>query len=163
MHCRNCGSKLDDDALFCMNCGVKLSETLTSKYCFQCGNKLDEDAVFCTKCGRRLEEKASKELKTEISDEFTEGFINIEKNGKEYCCRESDPDNLLCRKCHASVSEESTLCWNCNNNLVGQKPIHKSSSPKEKPLDSVARAKFKKNTDDFNFFQECFQHNMRGF
>ena len=47
-------------------------------------------------------------------------FVNIVKNGKEYCYKATDPEKLLCRKCHANVSEESTLCWNCNNNLVYQ-------------------------------------------
>lgn len=45
-------------------------------------------------------------------------YVNISKNGKEYCYRASEPDKILCRKCLSEVSEESTLCWNCNNNLV---------------------------------------------
>ena len=58
--------------------------------------------------------------------EEKEEYINTFKNGKEYCYKSSEPNKLLCRKCHAVVSEESTLCWNCNNNLVEQKY---SSSP----------------------------------
>ena len=54
MFCKNCGNKLDDDALFCMNCGVKLSDATTSKYCGYCGNKLESDAVFCISCGKKI-------------------------------------------------------------------------------------------------------------
>lgn len=59
----------------------------------------------------------SEEKKKEIKEEY----INTYKNGKEYCYKSTEPDKLLCRKCHAVVSEDSTLCWNCNNNLVEQK------------------------------------------
>lgn len=59
-------------------------------------------------------EKKSKELSKTQSEEF----VDIIKNGKAYCYKASEPDKLLCRKCHAEVSDESYLCWNCNNNLV---------------------------------------------
>ena len=49
---------------------------------------------------------------------LTEEYIEIEKNGKLYCYKPSDPKRMLCRKCHAEVPDESYLCWNCNNNLV---------------------------------------------
>lgn len=57
------------------------------------------------------------EVEHEI-DKKEEEFIEIEKNGREYCYKESEPEILLCRKCHHRVFEESTMCSNCNNNLV---------------------------------------------
>lgn len=47
-------------------------------------------------------------------------LAHITRSGKEFCYTSSDLGKLLCRKCHAAVGEESTLCWNCNNNLVEQ-------------------------------------------
>lgn len=31
MYCKECGAKLDDDAVFCMNCGVKILDTQNKK------------------------------------------------------------------------------------------------------------------------------------
>lgn len=47
-------------------------------------------------------------------------LVNISKNGREYCIRPSEPSALMCRRCHARVSEDSTMCWSCNNSLVEQ-------------------------------------------
>ena len=66
------------------------------------------------------------EKKEEIKTSKEE-YINTVKDGKAYCYIESEPDKLLCRRCHAIVSEESTLCWNCNNNLVEEKSSATSS------------------------------------
>lgn len=57
--------------------------------------------------------------------EKKEEYIDITRNGRDFCYEFSTPDKLLCRKCHAEVTEESTMCWNCNNALVsnnGNKP-----------------------------------------
>lgn len=59
-------------------------------------------------------EKKAKEQNLKLTEEY----IEIEKNGKLYCYKPSDPKRMLCRKCHAEVPDESYLCWNCNNNLV---------------------------------------------
>lgn len=50
-----------------------------------------------------------------------EEFIDVIRNGKEFCYKDSEPGKLLCRKCHSVVYEDSTRCPNCNNNLVVQK------------------------------------------
>lgn len=52
------------------------------------------------------------ELPTEIE------FVNIERNGKEFCYKSDEPGILLCRKCHKRVYEDDTLCSNCNNSLI---------------------------------------------
>ncbi|MBR0155192.1 MAG: hypothetical protein IJM22_03880 [Treponema sp.] len=49
-----------------------------------------------------------------------EEFVNVVRNGKEFCYREAEPGRLLCRSCHSAVSEDMTRCSNCNNNLVEQ-------------------------------------------
>lgn len=67
-------------------------------------------------------------LLKDAKDTLNEEYINILKNGKEYCYKSLEPNKLLCRKCHSVVSEDSTLCWNCNNNLVEQKKYSSSST-----------------------------------
>ena len=47
--CKNCGTILDDDALFCSECGVK--QEPVEKKCNKCGSVLTEGAKFCMSCG----------------------------------------------------------------------------------------------------------------
>lgn len=68
MFCKICGSKLDEDAIFCTNCGKKLSDVFTAKYCVACGVKLDDDAVFCSNCGYKVHEE---KVNNDITDEKT--------------------------------------------------------------------------------------------
>lgn len=76
-----------------------------------------------------INEKEKQEENKDVEEK--DEYINIIRNGKEFCYKSSELGKLLCRKCHAAVSEGSTLCWNCNNNLVEQKyssPIVNDSS-----------------------------------
>lgn len=54
MYCKNCGNKLDDDAIFCSKCGVRKETEGNAFYCEKCGTKISDDDVFCTKCGSRI-------------------------------------------------------------------------------------------------------------
>lgn len=49
-------------------------------------------------------------------------YVDIKRNGKEFCYRSDEPGILLCRKCHKRVSEDDTLCSNCNNSLISSTP-----------------------------------------
>lgn len=52
MHCRNCGSIINDNAEYCMNCGCK---PFSSKnYCQECGADTTEKQEICVKCGCKL-------------------------------------------------------------------------------------------------------------
>lgn len=58
MYCKECGAKLDDDAVFCMNCGVKILDTQNKKICPNCGDAIVDDAFYCMKCGTKLDSTA---------------------------------------------------------------------------------------------------------
>lgn len=58
--------------------------------------------------------------KNATDEQPKEEYINIVKNGKEFCYLSSEPNKMLCRKCHSRVSEDDTLCAHCNNTLVEQ-------------------------------------------
>lgn len=48
----------------------------------------------------------------------SEKYVDVVKNGREFCYKASEPEKLLCRNCHSAVTEDMTRCPNCNNNLV---------------------------------------------
>lgn len=52
MFCKNCASKIQDNAQVCTNCGVNVGEG--NKFCMHCGNKTNEEAEICVNCGVRI-------------------------------------------------------------------------------------------------------------
>ena len=78
----------------------------------------------------KQEEKSSEEKLDE-----KEEYINTFVDGKEFCYKSTEPNKLLCRKCHAEVSKEATLCWNCNSKLIEQRTTAGYSNQEElRPL-----------------------------
>jgi len=58
--CSTCGTKFENDAVFCDNCGSKLPEAAApvveaAQFCPDCGTKLPADAVFCPDCGASIQ------------------------------------------------------------------------------------------------------------
>lgn len=71
----------------------------------------------------------------EIVDETPkEEYINIVRGGKEFCYLSTEPGKMLCRKCHKRVSEDATLCSNCNNNLIEQTSAATSYNSYSSPI-----------------------------
>lgn len=79
MFCKNCGAKLDDDALFCMNCGIKIADASSNKFCSNCGNELEEDAVFCSNCGNRIHDEQFQDEKIHAESNNNNESENIDK------------------------------------------------------------------------------------
>lgn len=48
--CKNCGSEVSEEALFCSKCGEKI----TALRCPSCGKRLPEGSAFCTYCGVKI-------------------------------------------------------------------------------------------------------------
>jgi hypothetical protein len=57
MHCRNCGSVVNEKAIICPNCGV--SPFLEKKFCQMCGEPTNENQIVCLKCGCKLINKGT--------------------------------------------------------------------------------------------------------
>ena len=51
MKCQNCGSELEEGALFCKECGTKVK---TVKFCRECGSPLSMGVKFCSNCGAKI-------------------------------------------------------------------------------------------------------------
>lgn len=49
--CRNCGSSIKADDVFCSKCGTKVQSSVDT--CSNCGFSFEDDAAFCPKCGTR--------------------------------------------------------------------------------------------------------------
>lgn len=60
--CRNCGTLLPDDSIFCTKCGSKdiYNDDINDRYCQYCGRKIPTDSEFCVYCGRTLNENVIK-------------------------------------------------------------------------------------------------------
>lgn len=127
MVCKNCGSELNDGAVFCFNCGTKCEEpenmTVTddvteSQFCRKCGAELKDGALFCNQCGMSVNEDESVTEPVSVapkSDERKYKFKNVPKGtfnvwdlligGKTYFCvtddklviREETHENMLDR------------------------------------------------------------------
>lgn len=51
MNCKKCGTKVMENANFCMNCGAKIEREIV---CRECGMVLPAEARFCMVCGREI-------------------------------------------------------------------------------------------------------------
>lgn len=55
MECKECGTNLKENALFCGVCGTKVEQLLNA--CGKCGGEVSEGAKFCRHCGEVMGEK----------------------------------------------------------------------------------------------------------
>ncbi|MBO4729147.1 MAG: zinc ribbon domain-containing protein [Spirochaetaceae bacterium] len=79
MYCKNCGKKLDDDAIFCTKCGSHKDSMITYFYCEKCGSIFNKDAAFCTECGTPIPEKILENRKKVVQEEQE----NLKKQDKK--------------------------------------------------------------------------------
>ncbi len=59
-YCKNCGSRLEENAVFCPECGTKIEKRL----CPNCGEDITNSDNFCENCGENLNDtpKVNNEL-----------------------------------------------------------------------------------------------------
>ena len=69
MYCKNCGSELEEGALFCTKCGTHKDSTDKYLYCEKCGAQISEDAAFCTECGTAIPDKILENRKKLLQEE----------------------------------------------------------------------------------------------
>lgn len=76
MYCTNCGSKLEEDSVFCSKCGTHKDSTDKYFYCEKCGTKISEDAAFCTECGTPIPEKILENRKKLLQEKQEKAMAN---------------------------------------------------------------------------------------
>lgn len=116
MNCKNCGSMIDDDALFCAECGthVEKSNNESTAICPNCGNKLDNDAEFCNSCGKHVE-------KNEVAKALLcPGCKSGVDDDAEFCgncglklTQDEPPASVICPNCGALIQSDAEFCNNC--------------------------------------------------
>lgn len=71
MHCKNCGSPMDPNAVVCVRCGVARGTGYA--YCYNCGRPMVMGAVVCTNCGAAAAPVVSAGSKSKL----TAGLLGI--------------------------------------------------------------------------------------
>lgn len=67
--CINCGTDIEDAALFCPECGAKqISESV---FCPNCGTQLPSGAAFCSECGAPINAETPAAAPVAVSGEFS--------------------------------------------------------------------------------------------
>ena len=67
--CINCGTDIEDAALFCPECGAKqISESV---FCPNCGTQLPSGAAFCSECGTPINAETPAAAPVAVSGEFS--------------------------------------------------------------------------------------------
>lgn len=56
-----------------------------------------------------FQKQTDEKPKEDIQKEPEEEYIDIERDGKEYCIKKDEPEILLCRKYHKRVFFDATL------------------------------------------------------
>ena len=72
-----------------------------------------------------------------------EEYINTTRRGRKLCYKTSNPNHFYCPKCHSSVNEDASLCWNCNEDLVDKNYI----VPTESSFQSHDTLEYSKTAD----------------
>ena len=72
MKCKQCGSEITDDMMFCGECGFPTTNSTVQCRCPQCGNEVAADDIFCGECGHKLNTPIEKSTDSVISDPVDE-------------------------------------------------------------------------------------------
>ena len=79
--CINCGTKLEDSALFCGECGTKQPDLI--KKCSHCSAEIPSGAKFCTECGTptQAHSQDDSKLQLQLSEKETKKVNNLRDRG----------------------------------------------------------------------------------
>lgn len=138
MYCKQCGQRLEKDALFCFHCGAEqelIEEPAApvepeKAYCTQCGAELRQGAAFCVRCGAGREEPPIGEQPAEPLPEPPDA--------------EPVPDKAFCIQCGAELEEGAAFCFMCGTRQDGEAPVAAPTPEGEQLALSSEPAKAKK-------------------
>lgn len=105
--CPNCGTQLNDDALFCTECGNQIPQ---GNVCPHCGALVNDGDIFCQNCGKKIGEVPSS-----VPAELT---------------------RKTCPHCGAVVNDGYVFCENCGKKVV-EECIHFTSNNIQKQSHAI--------------------------
>ena len=120
--CRNCGTKINDGAIFCIGCGKKIEIMKKQERICDCGRVLDEGTRFCPDCGRS---------DGSGNDKLTEDAPKIQ-NKVEFCpdCGRRIADGItFCPDCGRTVDRSGQYGTYTQSTGTGQRGYTDSGSP----------------------------------
>lgn len=138
MYCKQCGQRLEKDALFCFHCGAEqelieepaIPAEPEKAYCTQCGAELRQGAAFCVRCGAGREEPPIGEQPAEPLPEPPDA--------------EPVPDKAFCIQCGAELEEGAVFCLMCGTRQDSEAPVMAPTPEGEQLALSSEPAKAKK-------------------
>lgn len=74
MHCRECGSPVNNLTEICTNCGVR--PTNGTNFCQSCGAETKEKQELCTNCGTRLIANQVNASNVVVEEDNPSGLLN---------------------------------------------------------------------------------------
>ncbi len=72
LKCKNCGSEVNQNALFCQVCGAKVEKIVKplKRTCPNCGEEIDDSTTFCPECGANVFTGVKSQHKSPVSNSF---------------------------------------------------------------------------------------------
>jgi uncharacterized membrane protein YvbJ len=118
VYCSNCGSKIDDDALFCPKCGTKTAKGKSAKAAYP----EDElrDAFY--QVGIELERAF-----TLAAKETHAAFKKATENMQQKTAKATTQETVACPKCGTKNPAGSIFCNNCGAKITPNEETSGSS------------------------------------
>jgi uncharacterized membrane protein YvbJ len=108
-YCANCGSKLQDEALFCPKCGTKTQKGADANARYPADVMMRE--AF-TKMGVELERAFNM-----AAAEMHNAYQKVKENSNQKTADSSQEAAVVCSSCNSKNQAGSIYCRNCGNKL----------------------------------------------
>ena len=143
MKCKNCGSEISSNSLFCDNCGQPISRTGTV-ICDNCGAQNVTGAAFCGECGTPIAnpgENDQAKIKTAVGARNNDNSPQIRSGNNtihnvnsdtssnrsiDYVTEKIDlsSEYIFCGNCGAKSSANAEFCGECGQPLNAELPYN---------------------------------------
>lgn len=103
-YCKNCGKKLNEEALFCSKCGTRTAKGEEKNV----SRSSDELRAAFAKMSQELEKAFSAAAK-EINAAFKTASENVQKSLRK--------EQILCSSCGEKNPNNAVFCYNCGKRI----------------------------------------------
>ncbi|SCI73429.1 Predicted membrane protein [uncultured Clostridium sp.] len=138
MYCKNCGSKLNENANVCTNCGVKVGNG--NSFCKFCGNETNKDSKFCINCGNELNKPYIPKNTNNNKNIYCKNCSNEMNSQASVCTKcgvKRGNGNSYCPECGKETDKNADVCVNCGVNLNNKFSVINSINKSNSKVGSV--------------------------